>query len=380
MTRVSLIRCVDYDLDRVMTALAEALAPLGGIGAFVAPGERVLLKINMLRPAPPEAATTTHPAVAIGLARMVRDAGATPVIGDSCGGAKAYGLSATALEECGIAPLAREHGIETVVFETAGATRIDVPNARFLHEIYVSNAVLAADAIISVPKLKTHVETHITGAVKNMFGVLPGAYKLSLHRRAPGPIDLGNALLDIYGRMKPRLCVMDAILAMEGKGPSWGKPKHVGAVLASADGVALDHVASRLVGQDPMTVTTIAPAAQRGIGENDAAKIEIVGETIEALRPKDFKLTSNAVMRAAPKPLLNIMNNHFFHVRPRWNEPGCELAGDCERACPVDAITIANRRVAIDMKTCIDCMACYMVCPNDGIHLNKSIVARVLSA
>lgn len=380
MSRVALVKCREYDLEQVTQALVRALEPLGGLGQFVKPGQRVLLKINMLRPTPPETATTTHPVVAVALARMVRDLGAVPVIGDSCGGAKAYGQSERALEECGIAPLAREHGIETIVFETAGVERVKVENAAFLHEIVVSKAVLDADVVISVPKLKTHVETLITGAVKNMFGVMPGAYKLNLHRRAPGPVNLGHALLDIYKTVKPALCVMDGILAMEGSGPSWGKPKFVGALLASADGVALDHTAARLVGQDPAQVTTIAPAKERGIGENDTAAIEVVGDSIDELRPADFALTSNAVMRAAPNFLLNILNNHFFWVRPKWNQSGCELAGECEKVCPVDAITIANNRVTIDKKTCIQCTACYMVCPNDGIHLKKSIIAKILSA
>ncbi|MCZ7583486.1 MAG: DUF362 domain-containing protein [Deltaproteobacteria bacterium] len=203
MSKVALVRCDSYELERVREAIEQALDPLGGMGAFVKPGQRVLIKVNMLRPSPPEAAVTTHPSVAVALALMVRDLGAHPAIGDSCGGAKAYGLSEQALVETGIKPLADEHGIETILFETAGMQWMERPQNKFLKIFPVSKAVLGADVIINAPKLKTHVETLLTGAVKNMFGALPGASKLRLHRAAPGPVALGQALLDIYSTLTP---------------------------------------------------------------------------------------------------------------------------------------------------------------------------------
>ncbi|MCZ7583485.1 MAG: 4Fe-4S binding protein [Deltaproteobacteria bacterium] len=173
---------------------------------------------------------------------------------------------------------------------------------------------------------------------------------------------------------------MDGILALHEKGPSWGKPKHVGAILASADGVALDHTAARIVGIDPMKVPTIAPAKEREIGENDAGAIEVIGETIEAMRPEDFKLVSNGMMLVMPKPFLDFINHKLLVVRPKWNPDGCKRAGACEKICPVEAITVSPESVAIDFGTCIDCMACVMACPNDGLRVRKGLVAKVLSA
>ena len=378
MSQVALVRCNDYLFDRVRVALQQSLNLIGGLEAFIRPGQRVLIKVSMLRSAPPEQAVTTHPTVAVALAELVRDFGATPVIGDSCGGAD-YGLSEKALVETGIKPLADKHGIETVIFETAGSEKIPVHNGRFLTEIPVSKAVLAADAIISVPKLKTHIETLMTGAVKNMLGCLPGAAKLVVHRTAPSPDDLGQALLDIYATVRPVLSVMDGITAMSGNGPSRGEPAPVGALLASGDGVALDQVAARLIGYDPHLIPTLAPAKERGLGENDSEQIDIVGETLESMKPESFDLCSNMMMRAMPKFLLRGINRRLFYVRPQWNDAGCIRCELCVKSCPVEAMTLADDRITIDRQTCIECFCCFELCPEDGILVKKSLLNKILS-
>lgn len=378
MAKVAVSRCQNYELETVIAALRECLALIGGLDGFVRPGQRVLIKISMLLAATPERAVVTHPAIAVGLSLLVREAGGVPVIGDSCGGSD-YGLSERALEETGIGPLARRHDIETVVFETAGSESIDVPNARHLKTIRVSRAVLDADVIISVPKLKTHIETLMTGGVKNLLGCLPGAAKLIVHRIAPSPDDLGHALLDIYGALRPQLTVMDGVVAMAGNGPSKGVPHPVGLVLASADAVALDHVAARIIGYRPELIPTIAPAFERGLGENRAANIDILGVPLEEAKAVGFKLCSNTMMRTMPKWLLRLLNRYFFVVRPAWNDAGCTRCGLCERSCPVAAITIADDRLAINREECTECFCCYELCPDQGIQVKKSLLVRLLS-
>lgn len=378
MAVVSLIRCADYHLDRVRRAVREAVDRIGGIESFVSPGETVLCKVSMLRGAPPERAISTHPAVAVAAAELVREAGAVPVIGDSCGGAD-YGLSAKALEVSGIGPAAREAGLETVLFETAGQERVEIPQGRYLRQIWVSRAVTSADRILNLPKLKTHIETLMTGGVKNMLGCLPGAGKLAVHRIAPSPGDLGHALLDIYSVLRPTLTIMDGVVAMEGNGPSRGRPKPIGALLASTDAVALDHVAARLIGCKPRRVPTIAPAAERGLGENRAERIEVRGASIDHLRPRRFKLPSNALMRAMPGPLLSWANQQLFTVRPEWNRKGCDQCGTCVESCPVQAMREDEGTIQIDRQCCIECFCCFELCPEQGIEVRKSLLAKILS-
>jgi uncharacterized protein (DUF362 family)/NAD-dependent dihydropyrimidine dehydrogenase PreA subunit len=376
--KVALVRCEAYDLESVRRALTLALDSIGGLAAFISPGDRVLLKVSMLRAAPPEQAVTTHPTVAVALGLMVKELGAVPVIGDSCGGAD-YGLSEKALVTTGIKPLADEHDIETVLFETAGSEIVTVENEVHLKQIQVSKAVLDADKIISVAKLKTHMETLMTVGVKNMLGCLPGAGKLIVHKTAPSPEDLGQALLDIYSAVRPTLTVIDGILAMGGNGPSRGIPMQVGALLASSDAVAADHVAARLIGYDPKLIPTIAPAKARGLGENDENEIEIVGESLKAMKPAEFKLCSNAAMRAAPKWLLKFLHRRFFNVRPVWNKDGCTACGLCEKSCPVGAIKLENEIITLDRDTCIECFCCFELCPEHGYKVKKSLLAKILS-
>lgn len=378
MPKVSIVKCDQYDLDKVRAAIQEGLAPFGGIEAIVKPGQKVLCKVNMLLAAAPEKAITTHPVVAQAVAMIVKDAGGVPVIGDSAGGSS-YGLSEKALEDCGFKKAAIKAEAETVLFETAGQQEVEVKNGVFLKKLNVSKAVVEADVIINIPKLKTHIETLMTGGVKNMLGALPGSHKLLVHRAAPSPWDLGEALLDIYSALRPQINIMDAVVAMEGNGPSKGKPKQVGAVLVARDAVAMDVVASQIMGLDPMKVTTIKTAKDRRLGENDLQKIKVVGQSIEDVKPATFKTPSNLVMRSIPKPMLRILNDRFFKALPRWKKEGCELCGICVESCPVEAMQMEGDTILINDEECIQCFCCHELCPNDGIKVHKSLLMKILS-
>jgi len=232
--------------------------------------------------------------------------------------------------------------------------------------------------IVNLPKLKTHVETLMTGGVKNLLGCVPGAGKLIIHRMAPSPKDLGEALLDIYSILRPAVTIMDGVVAMDGNGPSRGNPVPVGAILASDDAVALDHVAARIIGYDPMRVPTIAPALRRGLGENRPERIEVVGETIESVKPVRFQRVDNLVMRSIPTSLLEILNRRFFWIKPIWDEAGCNLCGQCVSSCPATAMRLDDDRILIDDTTCTQCFCCFELCPERGINLRKSLLARIM--
>ncbi len=378
MAKVSLVRCERYELQEVEDALKKALAPLGGICAFVQPGQKVLLKVNMLLGTKPDKAVTTHPVVVEAVAKMAIEAGGVVKIGDSAGGAD-YGLSEKALNICGFEEAAKRAGAETILFETAGRDVIPVKNSRFIPNVNTTRAVTDADVIINLPKLKTHIETLMTGAVKNLLGCLPGAQKLIVHRLAPSPWDLGQALLDIYSAIPVKLTILDGIVAMEGNGPNRGTPVSMGALLASTDGVAMDVVASKLMGYDPAKIPTIVDALERGLGESRENQIEIIGESIKSMRPKKFKRASNAMMRAMPKSFLHLLNKRFYRVNPVWSAEGCEHCGLCVKSCPVEAMQEEGDRVLIDEEKCIECFCCFELCPAEGINVKKSLLAKILS-
>ncbi len=170
MNKVSIVRCPDYSLTK--RAIAEALELVGGLESSIDPGDRVLLKPNILAASPPEAAATTHPYVVASMCEFVLQAGGKPIVGDGSGISRP-GATAKALKASGIEEAARKAGANIVNFETSGFTLVEVPQPLQFSKIYLANPILESDVVISLPKLKTHELTYYTGAVKNFFGAIP---------------------------------------------------------------------------------------------------------------------------------------------------------------------------------------------------------------
>ena len=218
--------------------------------AFVSSGQRVLLKVNLLSKASPERAVTTHPEIVRALIRSVRDAGGVPVVGDSPAGPNTAGQIRALHETTGIARVCADEGAELVLFDD-DAMRVANPRGALYGAFTLGREVVEADVIISLPKFKTHGFMMFTGAVKNLFGCIPGLEKAQYHLKVPDRDDFGDMLVDLMLACRPTLAVMDAIVGMEGNGPAGGTTREIGAVIASADFVALDVVASAMAGLDP---------------------------------------------------------------------------------------------------------------------------------
>ncbi|WP_292344671.1 DUF362 domain-containing protein [Methanohalophilus sp. 2-GBenrich] len=209
---------MDYSTSK--QAVREAIDLLGCFDEIKA-GMRILIKPNVLTAREPEDAATTHPSLVRAVCEIVKEAGAHPVVGD-CAGITSAGATAQALEKSGIKQAALEGGGEVVNFQTAGFSKVKPENPLRLDEIYVSDSVLDADYIINLPKLKTHELTTMTGAVKNMFGAVPLRIRKEAHMMAD-PLIFSEILLDIYNVATPQLSLIDAVVGMEGDGPSRGK-------------------------------------------------------------------------------------------------------------------------------------------------------------
>ena len=256
--RVYLAACPDY--GQAEAKLREAVAALGGMERFVRPGERILLKANLLRAAPPESAICTHPAVAAAAAKLVAEAGGTAVITDSPGGALHKEAVLRGLyEKTGMAQAAAASGAELCY--DASTRTVSLPAGRVLKQAEVIAPVAEADGVFDLPKLKTHVLMSMTGAVKNLFGVLPGLSKVGYHATHPSQEQFADVLLDLAEYVRPRLSIMDGVLAMEGDGPgASGTPRHAGVLLVSDSPLALDAAAAALIGSAGRAAP--GPAAQ----------------------------------------------------------------------------------------------------------------------
>lgn len=380
MSEVAVVRCRDYGQDAVDNAVHEALNLIGGLAQWIKPGDRVLLKPNILSSKPPEAGVTTHPAVIKAVIRAVQKAGGIPLIGDSSGGMIA-GQSPTrvSLVTTGIQAAAEETGAQVINFDMAGVIESPNPGGR-IPVYYIAKPILEADVVISLPKLKTHSATLFTGAVKNMYGTIPGFRKAEYHRMAPKPTDFAEVLVDIFARSRTKLAIMDGILAMEGNGPAAGPTRNLGLLVASSDCVALDAVASSIIGFRPQDIATTRVAAVRGLGEAELGKITVLGMPLAEAQVTDFELPSNAMMEIMPdfviKGLLGVLK-----ARPEVDPARCTGCEFCIQNCPVGVMRIQNKAPAIEYDKCISCLCCQELCPQRAVELKQHHpVGRFLAA
>jgi ferredoxin len=219
--------------------------------------------------------------------------------------------------------------------------------------------------------------TTMTGATKCLFGVLPGLEKTSFHGRLSDVDQFSEMLLDLNEAMTPRLQVMDAVVGMEGDGPSGGRPRPLGAVLASGNPVALDAVAARLMSFRPEDVPTIRLGAARGwIGPD--LKASVRGESVEAMAVQDFVHPSSTMASKLGRPVLGRLLRAYA-LRPVVDRERCDGCGRCARSCPRQAIKVARGKARIDHGPCIRCYCCHEMCENRAIDLRRSTGGKMIA-
>lgn len=375
---VAISKCDSYDERRVADAVEECLRPLGGMSSFVRPGQRVLLKVNLLSRAEPQRAVTTHPSVVRALIQSVKAAGGVPSVGDSPGGPNRPGSVKRIWEDSGIGEVCASEGVELVLFDD-DCVRVPNPSGALYGSFTLGRAVAETDVLITVPKFKTHGFMMFTGAVKNLFGCIPGLEKAQYHVKVPDRDDFGSMLVDLLAACRPSLAIMDAVVGMEGDGPAGGTPRHIGALMASADSVALDVVASAMAGLSPMEVYTNKAASERGIVPSSADEVDVVGVPWRELAPESFALPARDVSGMVPKWVRGPLRS-WATAKPVLETPSeCTKCGRCAEVCPVGAITITARGPEFDREKCIRCYCCQELCPPQAIGLRVPPLARLLS-
>ncbi len=381
---VAVVRCEDYGRDTVFAAVKRAVDLCGGIGAFAAPGNTVLVKPNLLQGLAPDRCVTTHPEVLRAVIQLLREHGCRVVIADSPAAAIPYTEAnlKRAYAGAGYDRVAEELGAE--LNTDTGFTIVPTPEGAVARQLPIINPALSADAIVVVSKLKTHMWTCMSGGAKNLFGLIPGLEKLSLHARFPTEQAFGKMLVDINMVVRPRLQVMDAVFGMEGNGPTAGSPRKIGVILASADYSALDATAARLIGIDPMEVCTIAAAAERGLYASDGSGIRLVGDEIKQCIVPDYRKPAsyqggNRGMKHSV--LLSLMQaaGRLYVPRPEIDATQCKACRKCERGCPVGAITMTGNVPQINRAKCIRCYCCHEMCTDSAIRLKRSRAGRLMA-
>ena len=355
---VSVIQLKDYNFEDLLLGVNKSIELLGGIEKFIRPGSKVLLKPNLLSNYTPDQAVTTHPEFARAVIRILKKINCKIFLGD---GPSVWVGNISDVESVykttGMTDVCREEGINLVRFD----------EAFFLDDIPITSWVKKCDCIVSLPKFKTHDLMTLTGAVKNLFGLIPGMFKAELHRRLPHTDDFAKVLIKIATEIKPALSIVDGILAMEGEGPgSAGTPRNLGMILAGSDMFAIDVVMAKIMGLEPKNIPTIRLANYQD------KEIEIRGDVLDT-RIKKFQLPAPSFMDKIPRILLPFVQQIFYFMVVA-NKPKCTFCKRCVKACPVSAITPneCQKNVHISQKKCIKCFCCREACPVNAIDVKNS--------
>jgi len=373
--KVAVVRCPSYEAGALSGAVRRSLELLGGASAFLAPGAKLFVKINHLSPhAPPERAICTHPAFLREVLRIVLEWDVRVTVGDDVNFGRRDEFLAT-----GFRQVCAELGVTLVNLRESGFAEIPVAGA-LLDSVYVARPVLEADLVLNLPKLKTHSFTIFTGAVKNLYGVIPYGLRLDGHRRFVRNDVFSRMLVDVFSAIPRQFTIMDAVIGMEGEGPSSGMPKKIGLIISGGDGIAVDAVASSITGHDPLRVFTTSDAHERNLGLGDLERIQVVGEDLAKIRVGDFRPSSAAALlfqRRLPSYLYAYVSGELI-LTPEVIPDKCTACLECLTACPTRTIRLVRNTPWIEEAGCIHCLCCHEVCVHRSIRLKQRPLGRLL--
>lgn len=373
MTTVAVVRCPSYEEDVLDRAVATALDLIGGLESIVQPGAGVLLKPNLLELRDGESGATTDRRVVGALVTMSRALGANVLVGDSPG-LRHRGAGDAVLSATGMRAHCEALGADVTSFDNARVTEAVIEHGEVMKHVFVAAAALEADVVVTIPKLKTHSLTVMTGAVKNLYGVLPGGQKTIGHAIGSTHERFADLVVDLYSLVRPQLAVMDAVVGMSG---TWrtGKDRIApGLILASRDSVALDAAACALAGLSPFDVPILRRAHERGLGVAEPDRIKIVGNGADA-RIKRFV---PPMRTSVAWPFMRLFGPLISKEDPSVSPELCDGCGKCLKACPADAISHPDKVAEIDLEKCIRCFCCHELCPNRAVEIERGWLGRRL--
>jgi len=374
---VAVVQCERYDPDLVYDAIKRGVDLLGGLDRCVLPGERILLKPNIVAGDAPEQAATTHPAVLATCVRLLNEGGARVTFSDS----PALEPSTRAARHSGLLAAGVQNGAAYGRFSTGKSTCN--PDGWLVSGFPVVEAVHEADGLINLPKAKTHQLTRITGAVKNVFGCVPGRRKAAYHVQFQDISDFCTLLVELSLCLCPRLHIADAIVAMEGNGPRSGDPTPVGVLVMSEDPVAVDATICRLVAVDPGFVPTNVIGQQLGLGTYRPDQLTFVGDPVERFVRRDFRVVRKPVCGNASYAYFGAIKALLL-PKPMIDRDRCVRCGLCIEACPVPGKAVefeSNHRDGpprYDYQRCIRCYCCQEMCPRRAITRRTPLLDRIL--
>jgi len=382
MEKVALLKCTSYDVDNIEKKLREGFELLGGtsfLRTLIPENSKVLLKPNFLSVIEKGSPVITHYAVFEAVIRIVKEYSNNIVFGDSPGS----GDTRKAAEKSGLLEVADRYGVSFVDFNEASHVELNNP---LMYKFWnVATAAYEADVIITLPKLKTHAMMYYTGAVKNQFGCIPGSQKAAWHTKLPDAVNFSKMLLDLNSVVKTSFAILDGIVAMEGNGPRNGTPKEMDTIIMGKCLTAVDSVAVRLIGYDNvLTVPLLKVAHDTKWGAVMPEEIEVLGEKLEDMKCKNFKLSRSAKVINFISPSLNNFLASLVAPNPVLIEEKCIGCKKCDMVCPrrpkVITFVTHNKKVIPkwNYNNCIRCFCCQELCPQGAIVIKDKPLSKML--
>ncbi|MCR5347395.1 MAG: DUF362 domain-containing protein [Fretibacterium sp.] len=371
MSRVLLIRQTDYEPSGIDSAIGRAFEFFGGGKHFVAPGDKVLLKVNLVAGHKPERRVTTDPSVVESVARLILDCGGHPVIGDSPG----IDSFSRAAERAGLMDVARRLGIPCAELDDPVA----LPPGESFHKIEAARLVRDADVIINLPKMKTHGQMLLTLGVKNLFGCVVGRSKAAWHYNVGLNREcFASLLLDICKGVAPVFTILDGVIGMDGDGPTSGQPFPYGVIAAAEDVLTMDFWLCRMLGVPPEEFPLWRAARQRGLPECELKDDTIAGDFAPDYRFSGVRLPASRSLRLIPRlPFMGPLIERAMTTRPVHIPERCIGCGQCQKVCAAGALTLSGKKLFFDYSRCIRCYCCHEMCPVQAIGFKDSPLVRL---
>jgi len=379
MYQVSVVGCNSYDENEVYTALSQAVEAVGGLD-FIKPGMTVAIKANLVTFMKPDKAATTHPVMLCALVKMLKERGAEVVIGDSPGGLYNAAFVGRVYAATGMNEVVK---IGAKLNDDYSQAEASFEGARVAKSFAYTAFLDKADVIINFCKLKSHGMMGMSASVKNMFGTIPGTIKPEYHFKYPDQSDFANMLVDLNEYFKPCLNIVDAVIGMEGNGPTQGKPRKIGALLASKSPYMVDRVCAHIIGMKPDEVPTVSASVERGLCPENLKDIAIFGDA-DKFVIDDFdiiKVSKN--LQFYGNSAFGKLRGKIFEAclasKPVLKSSLCVGCNECGRICPAKAITMVKGKAKIERDKCIKCFCCQEFCPKGAMKVGRTAIAKLLN-
>lgn len=372
---VAVVRCKTYNVEAVKPALEEAVNAVNGLD-FVKSGMKIIIKPNLVSFKKPDAAATTHPALLEALVEMLLARGADVTIGDSPGGPHSLPLLNRVYTATG---MDRVEKLGAKLNRNMNEKTVDFPEGKVLKNFTYTEYLDEADAIIDFCKLKSHGMLGMSAAVKNLFGTIPGLKKPEVHYKFQNDAEFADMLVDLNEYFKPRLAICDAVVGMEGNGPTAGTPRQIGAIIASKSTYYADVVGAELIGMNIDGLPTLQAAYERGFAPASSKNLRVYGD-IRALTVDDFKappVRGLSFMRKGN--VLHFISKAALEHKPTLKKRLCVGCGECARMCPAKAIEMKNKKPHINREKCIRCFCCQEFCPRAAMVAHRPLAAKALN-